>query len=192
MVQAEQVMWSLSQLLSSVPMRQSGRLTQRCVSIKLQSQSSSSPNFPVLISIFDFSFTMKHLKIYYFYCLYFSQFFFFLSPLSSGFHPHNLEDVYKLFQPIPHFSGVVIGTSFRIWHGSQFLPPGLTSCPWCFLMRRPLPSLSSQLWELFQVQPHITLCLLVSFSLGSFVQCCIPTDHRSGPSSVFIWTVEVH
>lgn len=133
---------------------------------------------------------MKHLKIYYFYCLYFR--FFFLSVLSSGFHPHNLEGVYKLFQPIPHFSRVVIGTSFRIWHSSQFLPPGLVSCPWCFLMLGPLPSLSSQLWEWFQVQPHITLCLLVSFSLGTFIQCCILTDPHIGPSSMFIWTSEVN
>lgn len=170
MVQAVYVMWPLSQLLSSVPVRQAGRPAQRCVSIKLQSQSSSFPNLPILISIFAFSFTMKHLKIYYFYCLYFS---FFLKCIIIWVSPHNLEGVYKLFQPIPHFSRVVIGTSFRIWHSSQFLPPGLMSCPWCFLMLGPLPSLSSQLWERFQVQPHITL-LTCQFLLGQLFSVLHP------------------
>lgn len=108
---------------------------------------------------------MKHLKIYYFYCLYFS---FFLKCIIIWVSPHNLEGVYKLFSPFHTFSRVVIGTSFRIWHSSWFLPPGLMSCPWCFLMLGPLPSLSSQLWERFLQFSLTSLCLLVSFSLGSF------------------------
>ena len=123
-------MWSLSQLLSSVPMRQSRRPPHCvntwawCVSLKLYSQKSCSLNLPILIyPCLLFSFTIRLLKRYHFYCHYFSFFFkliiIWVSPSLLGGE--------IIFQPIPHFTSVpVIGTFFRVWQGSQFLPTGLT------------------------------------------------------------------
>lgn len=128
---------------------------------------------------------MKHLKIYYFYCLYFT-FFFFKSII--------------IWVSLSQFGGCIYTFSVHstLFQGCycnflQNLARFTVPSSWTyilslvFLMLGPLPSHFSQPWELFQVQPHIILCLLVIspwvalFSVASSpTTTLVPPQYSSG------------